>query len=175
MPVVSISQAAKLVKKGRQTLYNHNGKGKLSFTTTDDGKPGVDTTELIRVYGKLHMSPDMVETLGQDKTVSNIDSPRQVETPKQDNRDSALQAEIDRIRELLDIEKTERGREREQASERIEELKNQRDKWEKQANSAMLRLEYQETKEKEAIDLGEPQKAPRRLWGLLPPKRAVAS
>lgn len=65
MTVVSISQAARLVRKGRQTLYNHNEKGKLSFTKTDDGKPGVDTSELERVYGKLYMPASKVETLVQ--------------------------------------------------------------------------------------------------------------
>ena len=50
MAIVSISRAAKLVRKGRQTLYNHNDKGKLSFTTDRDGKPGVDTAELVKTY-----------------------------------------------------------------------------------------------------------------------------
>lgn len=65
MPVVSISKAAKLVRKGRQTLYNHNDKGKLSFTRTEDGKPGIDTSELERVYGKLYMPANNAETLRQ--------------------------------------------------------------------------------------------------------------
>lgn len=66
MAIVSISRAAKLVRKGRQTLYNHNDKGKLSFTQTPDGKPGIDTAELIRVYGKLYMPADELETVYQD-------------------------------------------------------------------------------------------------------------
>ena len=66
MAIVSISRAAKLVRKGRQTLYNHNDKGKLSFTQTADGKPGIDTTELVRVYGKLYMPADDFETVVQD-------------------------------------------------------------------------------------------------------------
>ena len=66
MAIVSISRAAKLVRKGRQTLYNHNDKGKLSFTTDRDGKPGVDTAELVRVYGKLYMPADDLETGAQD-------------------------------------------------------------------------------------------------------------
>jgi len=66
MAIVSISRAAKLVRKGRQTLYNHNDKGKLSFTKTEDGKPGIDTSELERVYGKLYMPADKVETVIQN-------------------------------------------------------------------------------------------------------------
>jgi len=67
MAIVSISEAAKLVRKGRQTLYNHNEKGKLSFTKTEEGKPGIDTSELQRVYGKLYMSADKVNEVVQDK------------------------------------------------------------------------------------------------------------
>jgi len=87
MAIVSISQAAKLVRKGRQTLYNHNEKGKLSFTKTEDGKPGIDTAELHRVYGKLHMRADMTETAGQDSN-SKIDSTGQGKNTRQDTHDS---------------------------------------------------------------------------------------
>lgn len=87
MAIVSISQAAKLVRKGRQTLYNHNEKGKLSFTKTEDGKPGIDTAELHRVYGKLHMRADMTETAGQDSN-SKIDSTGQGKNTRQDTYDS---------------------------------------------------------------------------------------
>ncbi len=72
MAIVSISRAAKLVRKGRQTLYNHNEKGKLSFTTTVDGKPGVDTAELARVYHKLYLPVEEVETLGQGSEDTSV-------------------------------------------------------------------------------------------------------
>lgn len=76
MAIVSISQAAKLVRKGRQTLYNHNDKGKLSFTKDEEGKPGVDTSELERVYGKLYMPANKIETVRQDSSEKS-DSVRQ--------------------------------------------------------------------------------------------------
>jgi len=78
MAIVSISEAAKLVRKGRQTLYNHNDKGKLSFTKTEAGKPGVDTSELERVYGKLYISADKVNTVATD-TASHSDNSRQTD------------------------------------------------------------------------------------------------
>ena len=154
MAVVSISQAAKMVRKGRQTLYNHNEKGKLSFTKTEDGKPGVDTSELQRVYGKLHVRVDS-ET-GQDSVKQ--DTSRQVETPEIDSMDKGLKAELQRISEQLDSEKTERRREREQLEDQIADLRQQRDKWEEQASSATRLLTYQEEK-------STPK--PRRFFGLL--------
>ena len=87
MAIVSISHAAKLVRKGRQTLYNHNDKGKLSFTKTEDGKPGIDTAELQRVYGKLYMPADKVETVIQDSS-ENSDSVRQAGMERADSQDS---------------------------------------------------------------------------------------
>jgi len=77
MAIVSISQAAKLVRKGRQTLYNHNQKGILSFTKTVDGKPGIDTSELERVYGKLYMPADKVMTAVNDN-IHKADKSRQL-------------------------------------------------------------------------------------------------
>ena len=88
MAVVSISYAAKLVRKGRQTLYNHNDKGKLSFTQTEDGKPGIDTSELERVYGKLYMPANKVETVRQD-TSEKSDSVRQGNLDSLDNQHAA--------------------------------------------------------------------------------------
>ncbi len=49
MAVVSISEASRLVGKTRQTLYNDRDSGKLSWTTLETGKPGIDTSELQRV------------------------------------------------------------------------------------------------------------------------------
>jgi len=87
MAIVSISHAAKLVRKGRQTLYNHNDKGKLSFTQTEDGKPGIDTSELERVYGKLYMPADKVETVRQDSSEST-DRSGQARIDKTTHQDS---------------------------------------------------------------------------------------
>jgi len=156
MAIVSISKAAKMVRKGRQTLYNHNEKGKLSFTKDDEGKAGIDTSELERVYGKLYMPATEVETVGQGQDIVKLDTSRQVETVEKDSLDKGLQSEIDRIKELLDNEKTERSRERRQAEDLIEDLRKQRDKWEGQASAAMLRLEYQEQKDK--------TEQPKRRW-----------
>jgi hypothetical protein len=57
MAVVSISEASRLVGKTRQTLYNDRDSGKLSWTTMETGKPGIDTSELQRVYGQLKLNP----------------------------------------------------------------------------------------------------------------------
>jgi len=53
MPIVSRKKAMQLTGKSHATLYRHLKSGKLS--KTPDG--GIDTAELIRVYGEF-VSPD---------------------------------------------------------------------------------------------------------------------
>lgn len=54
MALVSISEAARLTGKARSTLHKYIKQGKLS-TTTDPvtGNKTLDTSELIRVFGKI--------------------------------------------------------------------------------------------------------------------------
>lgn len=53
MQKFSITDAAKLVKKARGTLYKHIDQGKLSVKHDNDNKPFVELVELIRVYGPI--------------------------------------------------------------------------------------------------------------------------
>lgn len=53
MAIVSISEAARLTGKGRSTIQRKLKNGELSKVTQGDGSPGVDTSELIRVFGEM--------------------------------------------------------------------------------------------------------------------------
>ena len=53
MAIVSISEASKLVGKNRSTLQRHIATGKLSKAIDASGLSGIDTSELIRVYGAI--------------------------------------------------------------------------------------------------------------------------
>lgn len=57
MALISITEAAKLVRRNRSTLYRDIERGRLSKTVTPDGETQIDTAELLRAYGRLH-SPD---------------------------------------------------------------------------------------------------------------------
>lgn len=54
MALVSITEAAKLVRRNRSTLYRDIEKGRLSKTVTPDGETQIETSELLRTYGRLH-------------------------------------------------------------------------------------------------------------------------
>lgn len=51
MPLVSISEAARLTGKNRSTLHRHIQQGKLSKTIDETGESKIDTSEILRVYG----------------------------------------------------------------------------------------------------------------------------
>ena len=55
MASINLSQAAKLVAKSRTTLWKYIKSGKLSVNRDSNGKPFVDTSELIRVFGELKL------------------------------------------------------------------------------------------------------------------------
>ncbi|WP_444822903.1 hypothetical protein, partial [Vibrio parahaemolyticus] len=54
MALVSISEAARLTGKARSTLHKYIKQGKLSTTTDKNtGSKSIETSELIRVFGKI--------------------------------------------------------------------------------------------------------------------------
>lgn len=60
MALVSITEAAKLVRRNRSTIYRDIEKGRLSKTVTPDGETQIETSELLRTYGQLHSEADNV-------------------------------------------------------------------------------------------------------------------
>ncbi|WP_292937529.1 hypothetical protein [Noviherbaspirillum sp.] len=58
MALVSITEAAKLVRKNRSTIYRDIEKGRLSKTVSPEGETQIETSELLRTYGRLHTGED---------------------------------------------------------------------------------------------------------------------
>lgn len=53
--LVSISEAARMVRRGRATLYRDIDRGRLHKAVSPNGESVLDTAELIRVYGQLFL------------------------------------------------------------------------------------------------------------------------
>jgi len=71
MAIISISKASRLTGKSRTTLLRHIEQGKLSKSTdSTTNRTGVDTSELIRVYGTLVNENKTVST--EQKTISVV-------------------------------------------------------------------------------------------------------
>lgn len=58
MALVSITEAAKLVRRNRSTIYRDIEKGRLSKTVSPEGETQIETSELLRTYGRLHTGDD---------------------------------------------------------------------------------------------------------------------
>ena len=53
MPILTFSQAIRAAGASRSTVYRYVKEGKLSATRLPNGKRGIDTAELERVFGPL--------------------------------------------------------------------------------------------------------------------------
>ena len=69
MAKVSVTEAAKLAGVGRQQLYRgYISTGKISVERDHQGRPMIDTAEIIRVFGVLQATPDATQNV-QEATV----------------------------------------------------------------------------------------------------------
>lgn len=93
MAKLSITQAAKAAQISRQTMYRkYINTGKISVEVINEQKY-IDTAELIRVFGVLH--------------IDNDNNP-QAETFKHDSADNSKDQIIDLLKEQLEHERQEK-------------------------------------------------------------------
>lgn len=92
MALVTITEASKLTKKNRTTLYRYIKEGKLSKTTDETGKDKLDTSELLRVFGSLHAT---------DKTTLHNTEKQHNTTQKDDVKINELQQKIQQLEQQL--------------------------------------------------------------------------
>lgn len=152
MAIVTISEAARLVGKDRRTVQRHVSKGRLSRAVGSDGVVGVDTSELMRVYGDLAIAPD---ALRQSAAVPQ--GAADCRTPATPDPGFA-----DRLREA-EVRVARAESERDALRERVEELRESEGHWRELAKGALRQVE----------DLRQPAAPPqaaaprpvrRRLW-----------
>jgi predicted transcriptional regulator len=74
MAILSLRQAAQAAGVTRQTIYRYAKQGKLSTVLRDDGSKGVDTSELIRVFGTLREPETDTATVTEPQKVTAGDS-----------------------------------------------------------------------------------------------------
>ena len=97
MALVNLSEAAKLAQISRVTLYKkYINTGKLSVTSDERGKPAVDTSELLRVFGKIY-------TEKQSDSVQIIHGLSPRFTPKTE----ALTVEIEHLKTIIERQERE--------------------------------------------------------------------
>lgn len=113
MALVSIIEASKLAKVSRKTIYKHLKEGTLSSSENSHGHKEIDTSELIRVFGSIHLEPPTEVTSGDKENdekkqgVTQGDTPKNFETLIENAR---LKAENNQLRERLDEAKEDKER-----------------------------------------------------------------
>lgn len=58
MALVGVTEASRITGKSRATIYRKMKQGELSYAKDHETEALLDTSELIRVFGKLVVSPD---------------------------------------------------------------------------------------------------------------------
>jgi ATP-dependent Lon protease len=97
MAKVTVSEAARLVGLARQNLYkNYINEGKISIERDHLGKPKIDTSELIRVFGEIRMTSGMSKEEHKMTTENTIhDGELTAITQAKDQVIAALQLQIE--------------------------------------------------------------------------------
>jgi hypothetical protein len=94
MPEISISEAAKRAGISRQKLYeNYINKGRISVSKNVKGKPCIDTSEILRVFGELK---------NIDTSDTNSDNESDIKLQPENKDDNTpfltLRLEVERLR-----------------------------------------------------------------------------
>lgn len=123
MALHSVTEAATLAGVTRRTIYRYIKQGKLSAAVSDSDTTVIETSELLRVFGKLSQpEPEEVSTGSQENEPEFV---------------TRLLDEMSRLREIIESQQTllledkqsreQQNAERQQQSELIEQLQRERD------------------------------------------------
>jgi hypothetical protein len=99
MALVSITEAARLVRRNRSTIYRDIEKGRLSKTVTPEGETQIDTSELLRAYGSLYTSDD--NEPGDDHGRDKVRIALLEERNRSLERALALEAELRKVKDQV--------------------------------------------------------------------------
>jgi len=114
MTVVSISEAARLVGKSRTTVQKYIKQGKLSKCSGGNDFIGIDTSELIRVFGSIsgHQvactddSSSVQDFAGKNDKYVQVSADVYTKTEQdlavKNNENESLKREINLLKALLD-------------------------------------------------------------------------
>lgn len=147
MAIVTISEAARLTGKSRQTLHRHIVIGKLSKCNTEANGIGIDTSELLRVYGSIKdysvtsvKNKQNLHEITDDVTHVTIDKNQPTDTIQQLEKELAiLKVKVDEQEKRINAKQ-----------ETIDILKN-----------ALKLLEYKQTKDSVGNNDPLPDKEPK--------------
>lgn len=159
MALVTITEAAKLVRRSRGTLYRDIDRGHLSKTVAPDGATTIDTSELLRAYGTLHKAGDAVDKTSGISSVDDFEElvdtwePGQRPMPQGNGmsgekvRLQILEEKVKSLQHVLEIEATLRKVKDEVTTELRARLED-KDRVIRTLENKVLLLDYDEPEQK---------------------------
>ena len=137
-PRLSLNQVAKVTGRSKGTISKALSDGKLSYLEKTESGYAIDLAEALRVFPPKTPHEQIEQGRGS------------LNTPEELSHSYLMQSEIDQLRSRLETAETERQRERENSQTQIDDLKTQRDQWQKQAEQT-LKLQHERDSEQQAI------------------------
>ncbi len=102
MPILSISEAARLAGIDRRTLQRQITRGTLSVTAAADGSRGIELSELLRVYPAAAMHSGTDAAMPQDAARQHEAAPPAAELRHAQDKIVALEDKIADMRAQLE-------------------------------------------------------------------------
>lgn len=132
MAKVGAQRAAVLTGKSKSTIQRAMNSGKLSYELDQNQRRVIDVSELERVFGIKKESLENKPDASTDK-------------PEVSSKD--IESAVEKERMTMQIKMLEQ--QLSTASERIDDLMDQRDKWEKQASQVLITSQYSQKQAEE--------------------------
>lgn len=132
MAKVGAQRAAELTGKSKSTIQRAMKSGKLSYEMDGNDRRVIDVSELERAFGLVPQDSDSKDQKAVDAEIEKATQTLEMER---------LKMRIKLLEEQLDISK-----------ELVDDLKDQRDQWQKQAQQTLLTSQYSQ---KQAEELKE--------------------
>jgi hypothetical protein len=129
MAKVGTQRAAELTGRSKSTVQRAMKNGKLSYEVDANGRRIVDVAELDRAFGLM---PQETEKTSSDAVEVELEKARQMLEAER------LKMRIKLLEEQLELNQVQ-----------IEDLKGQRDQWQKQAQQVLLTSQYSQKQAEE--------------------------
>lgn len=120
MAILTISEAARRWRLGRSNLYRAVKSGRLNLSARPDGTKGIDTSELVRVFGEPsnRTTANMSGLSGEQDQTGELSGCEQRRTLYQDDREHLgtfapvrlLQGQVDHLTTQLEQAQHEKAR-----------------------------------------------------------------
>jgi chromosome segregation ATPase len=136
MTKVGAQRAAEITGISKSTIQRAMKSGKLSFTRNENGHREIDVSELERVYGLK---------AGLDNTGASVEAKAAPSVVEQEMQKASTMIEMERMKMRIYMLEQQL----ETAHTQIDDLKEQRDQWQKQASQVLITSEYSQRQAEE--------------------------